>query len=278
MPDYRKIFFRPFGRVFFRSDAGNFFSTFLWDLYMRFFKIMWVWIYLLLNIIIMGQRLILSEQEKKNIQEMYGLISEQGVDKSGFKNSSLDPNMRKDFGSVENMASDKITINGQTMPLQKLKTNVRTSKSGRESSNLGPVKVGSDLIFIGTLQPKEIKTGDVSNLGEFLKMNGNSLNEAMQSFFFWFETEGTNNKYRYDSEQNAKAKESQGVSPMNDWLNGPKQKVRAYFELAGNPVWDKNNLATRYERSVIFPFKIIGGAEKLRDKLIQRDFTTPEKK
>ena len=30
----------------------------------------------------MGQRLILSEQEKKNIQEMYGLISEQGVDKN----------------------------------------------------------------------------------------------------------------------------------------------------------------------------------------------------
>jgi len=29
---------------------------------------------------------------------------------------------------------------------------------------------------------------------------------------------------------------------------------------------------------VIFPFKIIGGAEKLRDKLIQWYFTTPEKK
>lgn len=226
----------------------------------------------------MGQRLILSEQEKKNIQEMYGLISEQGVDKSGFKNSSLDPNMRKDFGSVENMASDKITINGQTMPLQKLKTNVRTSKSGRESSNLGPVKVGSDLIFIGTLQPKEIKTGDVSNLGEFLKMNGNSLNEAMQSFFFWFETEGTNNKYRYNSEQWAKSKESQGVTPMNAWLNRPSRIISTYFELAGNPVWDKNKLASNYEQSVIFPFKIIGGAEKLRDKLIQRDFTTPEKK
>jgi len=253
----------------------------------------------------MGQRLILSEQEKKNIQEMYGLISEQGdkegyLDKSfedlkrsnglnayrlsgesldspeqyGYKNSSLDTNMRKDFGSVENMASDKITINGQTMPLQKLKTNVRTSKSGRESSNLGPVKVGSDLIFIGTLLPKEIKTGDVSNVGEFSKMNGNALNRAMQTFFFWFETEGTNNKYRYDSEQWAKAKESQGVSPMTDWL-GPKQKVRSYFELAGNPVWDKNKLATNYEQSVIFPFKIIGGAEKLRDKLIQWDFTTP---
>ena len=236
----------------------------------------------------MGQRLILSEQEKKNIQEMYGLISEQGVDKnevdkdikSRFKNSSLDPNMRKDFGSVENMASDKITINGQTMSLQKLKTNVRTSKSGRESSNLGPVKVGSDLIFIGTLQPKEIKTGDVSNLGDFLKMNGNALNEAMQSFFFWFETEGTNNKYRYDSEQYAPAAKmvQHGMSPMNALVTHPKDNVRAYFELAGNPVWDKNNLATRNERSVIFPFKIIGGAEKLRDKLIQWDFTTPEKK
>jgi len=241
---------------------------------------MWVWIYLLLNIIIMGQRLILSEQEKKNIQEMYGLISEQGVDKSGFKNSSLDPNMRKDFGSVENMASDKITINGQTMPLQKLKVNVRTSKSGRESSNLGPVKVGSDLIFIGTLQPKEVKTGDVSNLGYFLTMNGNALNEAMQSFFFWFETEGTNNKYSYDSEQYALAAKmaQHGMSPMNALVDNPKSQVRAYFELAGNPVWDKNNLATRNERSVIFPFKIIGGAEKLRDKLIQWHFTTPEKK
>lgn len=226
----------------------------------------------------MGQRLILSEEEKRNIQEMYGLISEQEVDKSGFKNSSIDPNMRKDFGSVENMASDKITINGQTMPLQKLKTNVRTSKSGRESSNLGPVKVGNDLIFIGALQPKEIKTGDVSNLGEFLKMNGNALNRAIDSFFFWFETEGTNNKYRYDSEQYAKTKESQGVSPMNVALNGPKQKINQYFELAGNPVWDKNKLATNYDQSVIFPFKVIGGAEKLRDELIKRDFTTPEKK
>jgi len=33
--------------------------------------------YLFVNNIIMGQRLILSEDEKKNIQEMYGLIKEQ---------------------------------------------------------------------------------------------------------------------------------------------------------------------------------------------------------
>ena len=234
--------------------------------------------YLLLNIIIMGRRLMLSEQEKKNIQEMYGLITEQG-DK---ENTTHDPDMRKDFGSVENMASDKITINGQTMPLQKLKANVRTSKSGRESSNLGPVKVGSDLIFIGALQPKEIKTGDVSNVGYFLTMNGNALNRAMGSFFFWFETEGTSNKYSFDSEQYAKDTEARpGESLLSAWLNsqhGPKQNIKKYFELAGNPVWDKNKLATNYGQFVIFPFKIIGGAEKLRDKLIQWYFTTPEKK
>ena len=187
----------------------------------------------------------LSEQEKKNIQEMYGLISEQG-DK---ENTTHDPDMRKDFGSVENMASDKITINGQTMPLQKLKANVRTSKSGRESSNLGPVKVGSDLIFIGALQPKEIKTGDVSNVGYFLTMNGNALNRAMGSFFFWFETEGTSNKYSFDSEQYAKDTEARpGESLLSAWLNsqhGPKQNIKKYFELAGNPCMGQKQIGDK---------------------------------
>ena len=44
--------------------------------------------YLFVNNIIMGQRLILSEQEKKNIQEMYGLINEQdGTSKNPLCNS-----------------------------------------------------------------------------------------------------------------------------------------------------------------------------------------------
>lgn len=230
----------------------------------------------------MGQRLILSEQEKKNIQEMYGLIYEQGDKEDYHKNSDFDPNMRKDFGSVENMVSDKITINGQTMPLQNLKANVRISKSGRESSNLGPVKVGNDLIFIGALQPKEIKTGDVGNVGEFLKMNGNALNRAMDSFLFWFETEGTNNQHRYDTNAHAEVKLAQqkanNISNAGTTSDNPKWAMKKYFELAGNPVWDKNKLATNYGQFVIFPFKITIGAEKLRDKLIQWDFTMPEKK